>query len=118
MAVGGAEVIDVACSSLHTGGILHQIGLLSSGQGRRLEPQQLCNILLLRVAKRVTHPIQEATFLLGVLNVSMSESHPDVLFLGGDDALSNEEAVILKEFTILVWVLLALVQQEADYSLL
>lgn len=46
MAVGGAEVVDVACSSLHAGGVLHQTGLLARRQSGGLEPQQLCNILL------------------------------------------------------------------------
>lgn len=46
------------------------------------------------------------------------QSHLDVLFLGGDDALPDEEAVILKELAVLLWVLLVLVQQEADHPLL
>ena len=29
MAVGGTEVVDVACSGLHAGGVLHQAGLLA-----------------------------------------------------------------------------------------
>lgn len=52
VAVGGAEVIDVARSSLHAGGVLHQTGLLASRQGGGLEPQQLCNVLLFRVTSR------------------------------------------------------------------
>lgn len=48
MAVRGAQVVDVACSSLHAGAVLHQIGLLARWQSGGLEPQQLCNILLRR----------------------------------------------------------------------
>lgn len=48
MAVGGTQVVDVACASLHSRGVLHQIGLLARRQSRGLEPQQFCNILLYR----------------------------------------------------------------------
>lgn len=44
--------------------------------------------------------------------------HLYVLFLGGNDALPHEEPVVLKELVVLLRVLLALVQQEADHSLL
>lgn len=74
MAVGRAEVIDVACSSLHAGAILHQIGLLSRRQGGGLEPQQLCNILLFRGAKKVTRHIQEVTVGLCFCHIFMSEA--------------------------------------------
>lgn len=32
MSVGGTQVVDVACASLHAGGVLHQIGLLAGRQ--------------------------------------------------------------------------------------
>lgn len=40
------------------------------------------------------------------------------MFLGGDDALPHEEAVVLEELVVFLWFLLALVQQEADDPLL
>lgn len=46
------------------------------------------------------------------------KNHLDILLVGGDDALPHEEAVVLKELVVLLRILLALVQQEADYSLL
>lgn len=46
------------------------------------------------------------------------QSHLDILFLGGDDALPHEEAVVLEELVVLLRILLALVQQEADHPLL
>lgn len=44
--------------------------------------------------------------------------HLDILLLGGDNALPHEEAVVLKELAVLLWLFLALVQQEADHPLL
>lgn len=41
-----------------------------------------------------------------------------ILFLGGDNALPHEEAVVLKELVVLLGLLLALVHQEADNPLL
>lgn len=46
VAVGGAQVVDVAGAGLHARGVLHQAGLLARRQGRRLEPQQLGDVLL------------------------------------------------------------------------
>ncbi len=46
------------------------------------------------------------------------KGHLDVLFLGGDDALPHEEAVVLKELVVLLRLLLALIQQEANHPLL
>lgn len=43
------------------------------------------------------------------------KGHLHVLFLGGDDALPHEQAVVLKELAVLLWLLLALVQEEADH---
>lgn len=45
-------------------------------------------------------------------------NHLDVLFLRGDDALPHEEAEVLEELAVLLRLLLALVQQEADDPLL
>lgn len=47
-----------------------------------------------------------------------SRGHLDVLLLGRDDALPHEEAVVLEELAVLLRLLLALVQQEADHPLL
>lgn len=47
----------------------------------------------------------------------MSE-YLDILFLGGDNALPHEEAIVLEELVVLLRLLLALVQQEADHPLL
>lgn len=44
--------------------------------------------------------------------------HLDILLLGSDDTLSHEETVILEKLAVLLWFLLALVQQEADHPLL
>lgn len=44
--------------------------------------------------------------------------HLDVLLLRGDNALPHEEAKVVEEGAVLLRVLLALVQQEADHSLL
>lgn len=46
------------------------------------------------------------------------DCHLDILFLGGDNALPHEEAVVFEKLVILLWFLLALVQQEADNPLL
>lgn len=46
MSVGGTQVVDVACASLHAGSILHQVGLLAGRQSGRLEPQQLGDVFL------------------------------------------------------------------------
>lgn len=47
-----------------------------------------------------------------------SGANLDILFLRGDDAFPHEEAVVLKELAVLLWLLFALVQQEADHPLL
>lgn len=47
-----------------------------------------------------------------------SGANLDILFLCGDDAFPHEEAVVLKETAVLLWLLFALVQQEADHPLL
>lgn len=56
--------------------------------------------------------------MFAFLKLFPKQSHLDVLFLGGDDALPHEEAVVLKELVVLLRLLLALVQQEADHPLL
>ena len=46
VAVGGTQVVDVARAGDHAGGVLHQVGLLAGRQRRRVEAQQLGDVLL------------------------------------------------------------------------
>ena len=46
VAVGGTQVVDVAGAGHHAGGVLHQVGLLAGRQRRRVEAQQLGDVLL------------------------------------------------------------------------
>lgn len=50
--------------------------------------------------------------------VQIESGHLDVLLLGGDNPLPHEQTVIFKERVVFLRLLLALVQQEADDSLL
>lgn len=69
--------------------------------------------------KRSEHIYENGRKLFVILQLfSPEQPHLDVLLLGGDDALPHEEAVVLKELAVLLWLLLALVQQEADHPLL
>ena len=46
VAVGGTQVVDVARAGDHAAGVLHQVGLLAGRQRRRVEAQQLGDVLL------------------------------------------------------------------------
>lgn len=57
--------------------------------------------------------------VLGLLSYATEpRRHLDVLLMRGDDALAHEEAEVVEEGAVLLRLLLALVQQEADHSLL
>ena len=67
-------------------------------------------------SRTLVPPLHETT--QQPLGAARARAHLDVLLVRGDDALPHEEAVVLKEPGVLLRLLPALVEQEADDPLL